>query len=143
METIKDIVDEMRERAEAMEIHGTPHGIKVAIQHFADRIEKAYTNCNQFKMREALELARLYISLCPEEQSRAYVKNGQIEMLYVTDVLKVISAALAEPPRNCDLYASRCDAWVAFRKKNQQAWYEDLHLNFPDWLFAEAKGVIK
>jgi hypothetical protein len=32
---------------------------------------------------------------------------------------------------------------VAFRKKNQQAWYEDLHLSFPDWLFAEAKGDAK
>jgi hypothetical protein len=39
METIEDIVREMRERSEAMEIHGTPHGIKVAMQEFADRIE--------------------------------------------------------------------------------------------------------
>lgn len=40
-ETIDDIVREMRERSEAMEIHGTPHGIKVAMQEFADRIESA------------------------------------------------------------------------------------------------------
>lgn len=42
METIDDIITEMRERAEAMEIHGTPHGIKIAVKEFANRIEKAH-----------------------------------------------------------------------------------------------------
>jgi hypothetical protein len=62
---------------------------------------------------------------------------------YIEEMGEDARSALSAPPRNCDLYATRSDAWVAFRKKNQQAWYEDLHLSFPDWLFAEAKGENK
>lgn len=51
------------------------------------------------KLREALELARLYISLGPEAESRAHVRNGQVEMLHAVDVLDKVSAALAAPPR--------------------------------------------
>ena len=52
---------------------------------------------------------------------------------------KVLDAS-AEPVRNCDLYTNRHDAWWAFRKEREDLWWEDLHLEFPDWLFAEAKG---
>lgn len=51
------------------------------------------------KLREALELARLYISLGPEAESRAHVKDGQVEMLHAADVIDKVSAALSAPPR--------------------------------------------
>lgn len=47
------------------------------------------------KLRGALELARLYISLGPEAETRAYVKNDHIEMLHSIDVLDEISSALS------------------------------------------------
>ena len=41
-ETRADIVAEMRERAEAMEIHGTTRGVKRTVLEFADRLEAAW-----------------------------------------------------------------------------------------------------
>lgn len=58
------------------------------------------------KLREALELARFYMSRAPEAESRTYVKNGQCEMLFLADVLRTVDAALATPARNCDMFNS-------------------------------------
>lgn len=41
-ETMADIIAEMRERAEAMQTHGTTHGVKLAVLEFSDRIEAAW-----------------------------------------------------------------------------------------------------
>ena len=38
-ETVADILAEMRERADAMQTHGTTHGVRLAILDFARRIE--------------------------------------------------------------------------------------------------------
>ena len=59
-------------------------------RHFVVKPSGEYT-----KLREALELARLYISLGQEAETRAYVKNDHIEMLHSIDVLDEISAALS------------------------------------------------
>lgn len=87
---------------------------------------------NAAKMREALEHVE---KLANELAAGNYYVSDFPKMIH-----DAIQPALSAPARNCDLYTSRSDAWVEFRKKNQQSWYEDLHLNFPDWLFAEAKG---
>lgn len=50
---------------------------------------------NEAKLREALALARRYISLCPDAESRADVEGGEIKMLFACDILKCIDAALA------------------------------------------------
>lgn len=97
------------------------------------------------KLREALELARLYISLGPKAESRAHVKDGEVVMLFATNVLDEISAALAAPPRNCDLYKTKEKAQEAFLKEPcdhpcGNCWVEDINNECGvEWLLAAAK----
>lgn len=58
MKTINDIVAEMREFADADSQSIGRDVLRRRIQQFADRIEQAVTNCNQFKMREAFDVRR-------------------------------------------------------------------------------------
>lgn len=88
---------------------------------------------NNAKLREALELARLYISLGPEAESRAKVKNGQIEMLHAIDVIDKVSTALASPPRNCDKYSHDQALRIWSAEPDNQ-----MNGCFDDWLYAPA-----
>lgn len=151
METIKDIVAEMRKAtpiyrgSDVIGEYRNPYLIKLA-----DRIEQAVTNCNQFKMREALKQAQrvLHCAIVSE------ILKGED----AHEALNVVTAALSAPPRNCDLYNTEVKAGEAFI-----VWYntaydlDDDELNevsscdlkhnidgilhgYIKWLFAEAKG---
>ena len=53
-------------------------------------------------------------------------------------------AALAKPPRNCDLYATRKEAWLAWENHCEETGtYEDVDEIdlYNEWLFSKAKGV--
>lgn len=157
METINNILHEMRSlgRLDEESTDKIPRSLQaLGLLTYADRIEKAITNCNQLKMREALELVRLYISNGPEEESRAYVKNGQIEMLFALEVLDTISAALSATPRNCDMFSDETEAqlkflndvWLVSSDKESmlerhriENWTEEMLLRYARWLLAPVK----
>ena len=167
-ETIADIIAEMRMGntgpypfAYLIGRAGGPLGNvieQVTVKELADRLEAALKRereaitpkseaiGNAAALREAVELARLYISLGPEAESRAYVKDGEAVMLFAIDVLDEISAALAAPPRNCERFATADDAKREFNYLWNFVWqrgggclaernYEE---EFERWLFAHA-----
>lgn len=148
METINDIIAELRNSsnddtcpwwADGGSCDHCPlgkMGTNCPFRKFADRIEQAVTDCNQFKMREALEQARRVLH-CAIVADILKGKDAH-------EALNVVTAALCEPPRNCDLYTSLDDAWNAFCKINppvymHSPWLDSL-VKFRDWLYDEAKG---
>lgn len=116
METIQDITAEMREFAD-VDAHTIGRDVlRRRIQHFARRIDEATAQCNQLKMREALEWCR------------GFMHN-------TADDIERIDAALSTPPRNCDRYPTLAIALEAWRDIDPRE-----AGTFDDWLFAEAKG---
>lgn len=136
-ETIADIIAEMRERAEAMQTHGTTHGVKLAVREFADRIEAAWKRekaeweaaaCafvsdavmsgkvavehapfgNAAAMREALEKCREIALQWQADEADGVAgttdkPSARSAAEAVIDMEFEINAALAKPPRNCDI----------------------------------------
>jgi chorismate mutase len=152
MKTIKEIVREMRRVASLRayadlieEAHKRELAEAVAAKcEVCDQVAVAKSATTTATCKDSLQVgnaAKMRKAL--QRASDWFNGSGLSEddLIEFDEVCEHIEKALSAPPRNCDLYASRSDAWVAFRKKNQQAWYEDLHLSFPDWLFAEAKGI--
>ena len=135
METIRDIIAELREHVGEM----TP---------LADRIEESVKDCNQLKMREALE------GLITNIEMRS--STFGLDVMVDTKTFLDAKAALSAPARNCDVYtteADRQDAFIAYYNKTFDLKGEyafntsDLKHNidsilndYIDWLFAEAKA---
>lgn len=137
METISEIITDMREFADADSQSIGRDVLRRRIQHFADSIEQAVTNCNQLKMREAL--VELIANI--EMRSSTFGLNVMVDTKTFLDAKKALSA----PPRNCDLYATEDEAWQAFCGVHPDAkcpsdyWSEQYQM----WLFAEVKGETK
>lgn len=95
-ETIADIIKDIRSRNEGvpMDAEGS-HPLVEDMLALADRIERAVTNCNQFKMREALLTARSAIN--------DFSHSGLIDTDTYKAEIEQIDAALALPRRNCDV----------------------------------------
>ena len=152
METIKEIIAEMRKRFEPYAKSDSNDARYVAYlgyAEFADRIEQAVTKCNQpetvtncnglgnaAKMREALEKMRDFMDAMNSSQEP--IEYGEYSWAVDT-----IDDALSAPPRNCDRFGS-------WREANAEWWkYEVLprvegvvsgtEQPFEEWLFAKAK----
>lgn len=86
METIKDIVAEMRK--------DMPRVVdaKVILRNYADRIEQAVTNFNQFKMREALERLREWAQMDLNENAFIADSSGKY-MKFIKGTIEIANAA--------------------------------------------------
>ena len=146
METISDIVAEMRKRFEPYAKSDSNDARYVAYlgyAEFADRIEavtkcnqtESVTNCNGLgnaaKMREALgECVELLKTLHTDE-------CGCEDCCEIRAVIEDAQAALSSPPRNCDLYSSEPEAFQAYLKEMEEI-PKEKYIYFEPWLFAEA-----
>ena len=137
METISEIITDMREFADADSQSIGRDVLRRRIQHFADRIEQAVTNCNQFKMREALLKSRKAMDEMSRSIFQGWIEDGLAEVM--GEAQRDISSALAEPLRNCDLYETENEALKAFHA----TYHLSTYYLYVKWLFAEAKGDAK
>ena len=110
-ETIADIVAEMRSNEfddPSFNVYSLVAARTLA-RGWADRIEAAVnqpvTNCNRLgnaaKMREALEKSDAALSLIAK--SAWFMDANFCETREVMEAVEAIKAALAAPPRNCDI----------------------------------------
>ena len=119
METIDDIVAEMRKRFEPYAKSGSNDARYVAYlgyAEFADRIEaarkRAITNCNQLKTREALKYLRdASREFCHRILNSKYIgimdKYKYAEVARIRDAIANAGLTLAAPARNCDVYRTK------------------------------------
>ena len=160
-ETIEDIIAEMRERAEAMEIHGTTRGVRLTIREFAARINLALERDRTFPrsikipievvpelagnaaaMREALEFLRDKELDLLEGNVRRCVGLTVFGLEQACKIIRgVIEEALSAPPRNCDRHGGWLTALKRFNDTDgrDNPWGDDVFdSSFLDWLFAPA-----
>jgi len=76
---------------------------------------------NSVKLREVLKEVKRYLD--------GYTVN-------ILELRRKVDAALAEPPRNCDLYADERSAWEAFSEKRQGP--DSSTEEYEQWLFEKA-----
>lgn len=125
MKTSKEIIAEMRK--------DIPRVVdaKVILRNYADRIEEAVTDCNQLKMRSALE--------CIDSIAK-YLEAGTIrDVLHAyRNIQDRVRIALSKPPRNCDLYShdEALRIWSKLPETNKTRCFDE-------WLYAEKKGETK
>ncbi len=117
-ESLPEVIAEMRERAEAMEIHGTTRGVKRTVLEFANRIEAAAgkiavehkpacptspapTPGNAAAMREALVKIRDIAKTFMDATIMRHVTDSA--RIDVANIEALVDAALSAPPRNCDI----------------------------------------
>jgi hypothetical protein len=88
---------------------------------------------NAAKMREALEKV---VEIAKREWNAFRETSAMYEMH------EICTAALAAPPRNCDLYKTEPEAYQAYltAMKNKT---KKTYVYFEPWLFEEAKGEAK
>lgn len=98
METIKDIIQDMRVFADIYPRTVGKDFVKMrkSLECFADRIEKVVINCNQLKMRKALE----NIKECYEND---YLSLDRDPGDVLCNAALLAENALSAPPRNCDI----------------------------------------
>lgn len=91
------------------------------------------------KLREALKKVA---ESSAEIMERVRYKDGLVfnTANYIADVART---ALAEPPRNCDRFATVKDAAIAFARERQDAPQPCPDFIFSAWLFTKAKGEKK
>lgn len=89
--------------------------------------------CNGAKMREALEWCRDFMR---------DIYDGKEGVKFSAYDIERIDAALAEPPRNCDLYEKEDDAFRAHRYALED-YPEETSIYYEEWLFHKAKGETK
>ncbi len=134
MKTIKDIVEEMRNLAQRYkqfnEVIPRRH-MGIMLTRYADNIEKAVTNCNQLKMREALKEIRATLSV--------YDTSSLSNQETIDTFENVIEQALSSPPRNCDRFSNARDALKEYEKETGST----IAIEFIKWLFEEVKGETK
>lgn len=152
MEKIKKIVAEMRK--DIPRVVDT----KVILNNYADRIEKAATNCNQLKMREALEWfwsKRSMLDFCHNNLSSKTWEDWDKVYHFLREFADKVQSALSAPSRNCDRFANELDAQIAFLNEvwlisvdkdtmlewdKFENWTELMKSSYAKWLLAEVKG---
>lgn len=144
-ESIVDIVREMRVYVDECNKGVTAHtrygNGAFPLDDLADRIEAAYNRekenlavGNGAKVRDALSDA------CYAMFNFLKTKYGGYEEM--ANALDKAKAALAEPPRNCDLYEKEDDAFQAHRYALEDN-PEETSIYYEEWLFQKAKGGVK
>lgn len=134
MESIKDIVAEMRNLATIRDWHNHANqSNRERVLDFADRIEQAVTNCNQFKVREALEKIDRVVW-----DKHRHTKEE-------VEAHRLATEALTVPPRNCDIMSLETARKVWFAKEIIPRLNGDLPLGkevpFVEWFVSQqAKG---
>ena len=129
-ETTADVIAEMRE-------------IRVReIQDYADRLEAAHRRerGNMAAMREALEVIDKNTDLLDIAEDIA-PKLHPSHSFVAVQIRKIVRAALATPPRNCDKYATYNDAMQAFDafvREQGKLGFINLYTESFKWLFAHA-----
>lgn len=97
---------------------------------------------NAAKLREVvgdlLYMAERYVKKTPATESVIFDAKTKKEIRTVNyyDVIAKAQAALAAPPRNCDLYADEQSAWEAFSEKRQGP--DSSTEEYEQWLFEKA-----
>lgn len=117
METTDDILREMRTvgRLDEKSTDKIPRSLQaLGLRTYADRIEKAVTNCNQLKMRSALERLREWALMDLNENAFIADSSGN-HMKLIKGTMEIANAALAKPPRNCDV-GMACEQAKRFEK---------------------------
>lgn len=155
-ETVADIVAEMRERADAMQTHGTTHGVRLAVHEFARRIEAAWKREARAITTEHAVLPAVCITK-PSGNAEAMRKDckkildllmlrgdGKTRCVLTWDEFnesqKMLRAALSAPARNCDFYDNKTDAEIGFVKETEEDDRNPLYWQlFANWLFAPAE----
>lgn len=166
-ETIADIVEEMRNRAEAARQYDD--GIVMLLNTLADRIETVYkretvevsTRAATFainktneewrqKLGNAAKLREAVVYLTQNESTlfEANLTGGELELLHL--ITNKARAALAAPPRNCEKYATvdkamydfgdeaLIEEWNALKAgKDRDMLAKELFM-FAKWLYAPA-----
>lgn len=149
METIEDIVREMRALAKEVQGNSISNAYEL-LMGCADRIEKAMgvereatrekssQVGNAAKMREALTKVKEWM------ERRIATRGFETSATFPTMLEDVVLPALSAPPRNCDLPAVIADphmAWIL----DDDNWndYGSPELEIHKWLLAEAKGETK
>lgn len=106
-----------------------------------DKIKETVTNCNQFKMREALERLREWVLMDLNENAFIADSSGNY-MKLIKGTIEIANAALAEPPRNCDRqYENGYDVLRRFTAETGRQIFDSVDVI--NWLLAEAKGDAK
>ena len=131
-ETIADIIAEMRGQA-------GNDGYPLDIKHYSDRLEAAHKrergDCA--KLREALKLCM--DEMCSRCRDLATARSNLLPCLQGCEPVRKAKAALAAPPRNCDLTKVTEDPWRAWLD-DKSNWDEfgSPKLEIHDWLVAPA-----
>lgn len=158
-ETVSDIVAEMRERADAMQTHGTTHGVRLAVLEFARRIEAAWKREREEVEADALEVGGIVEAARTAEKSSA-VGNAaamrealvtilaEVERFYTNDWIPyyawetcdgLVKRALSAPARNCDFYDNKTDAETRFvEETGENDMAQHYWKMFAIWLLAPA-----
>lgn len=109
MGSIEDIVAEMRDLAANRDWHNhTNQSNRERLLDYADRIEQAVTNCNQFKMRKALKYLRdasreFHHLILNSKHNEICDKYKYPAVAKISDAIANAGVVLSEPPRNCDI----------------------------------------
>lgn len=91
------------------------------------------------ELRHALRLCME--QMCERCREAADALTASIPCLTGCEIKKIAKAALAEPPRNCDLYTvGKALSKYGFPTKIKQ-WGEKEWIDFCEWLVSEAKGA--
>lgn len=80
------------------------------------------TNCNGFKLREAAKATMKFIE--------SAIVDGKVSVDALSTLQNTVSKALAEPPRNCDLYSHEQALQIWSTKKEK-----DVAACFDVWLY--------
>lgn len=144
-ETHADIIAEMHRFAKQHEYdHPDMDTNARGIEDYADRLEAAHerelaAGGNAAKLREALVAIDKNTDLLDIAENIA-PKLHPSHSFVAVQIRKIVRAALASPPRNCDRFASAEEAWDAYdewvesyRSKGQTPPFNEF-----GWLFAHA-----
>ena len=107
---------------------------RVTVEELAERLEKAFKReerSNAARMRDALRTLRS--NIYRDENGDAHIAPDII-------VEEVIDRALADPPRNCDKFATWKEASRAFEDAHRKrVGFLNLYVDVLKWLFAPAE----
>lgn len=142
------LADRIEEAAEQDCEDAERRGNHAAMKAICETIEKvgplydAESVGNTAKLREVvgdlLYMAERYVKKTPATESVIFDAKTKKEIRTVNyyDVIAKAQAALAAPPRNCDLYADEQSAWEAFSEKRQGP--DSSTEEYEQWLFEKA-----
>lgn len=123
-ESIESIVTEMRERADAMQTHGTTHGVRLAVLEFARRIEAAWKREREEVEADALEVGGIVEAARTAEKSSA-VGNAAA----MRDALVAMVEAETEGSMKRDDLCGRCLVKMWDRCKHDGSCWVDKVIN--------------